>query len=203
MRNAAKLILLTAAALLTMWGCSEEDEPVTGTLTGRVIFHGQWPDSGTVQLSIFQNWSTTPCSWCAEAAGGPPSYYTEAHYFHDPDTTNGDGPDTMTYTIGGIALGTYTAIAVGWRAPVVSSIHCDEPAIGLGGADPYTTDSLPDPLTFTEGQPVVTQDIHAYFALQAVPGCNERGRIEGVARVNGSWPAEGLLVMITTFPVSG
>jgi hypothetical protein len=73
MRNVARLVLLAAAALLAVWGCSEEDEPVTGTLSGRVIFHGQRPDSGTVQLSIFQTWSTTPCSWCAEARGGPPS----------------------------------------------------------------------------------------------------------------------------------
>jgi hypothetical protein len=201
MRNAARLAALAAAALLAVWGCSEEDEPVTGTLTGRVIFHGQWPDSGTVQLSIFQNWSTTPCSWCAEAAGGPPSYYTEAHYFHDPDTTNGDGPDTMTYAISGIALGTYGAVAIGWRASLISDVACDEPVIGLYGADPFTTDSIPQSVAFTSAQPMMESvDVHAYFNIPTPAGCDSPGTISGVVRVNEPWPTEGLLVLITTFP---
>jgi len=156
---------------------------VTGTLTGRVIFHGQWPDSGTVQLSIFQNWSVSPCAWCGKAPGGPPSYYTEAHYFHDPDTTNGDGPDTMTYTISGIALGTYNAAAVGWRAPVISDMACDEPVIGLYGADPFTTDSIPQSLTFTSAQPMLEGvDVHAYFNIPTPAGCDSPGTISGVVR---------------------
>jgi hypothetical protein len=208
MRTLFRMIPLLVLGLVVFSGCSSDDNndttpPATGTLSGNVIFHGQWPDSGTVQLSVFDNWSTSPCSWCGQAPGGPPAYYTPASYFVDPNPNNGDGPDTVAFTISGITLGQYASIAVGWRAPHVNSINCDEPTIGLYGAEWGTTDSIPEVVTFSTDHTALNVNVNAYFEMLPIPGCNERGRIEGVARVSGDWPASGLLVMLTTFPVSG
>ncbi|MFZ5432302.1 MAG: hypothetical protein ACOZB3_00865 [Calditrichota bacterium] len=208
MKTLLRLLLLSVIPVLVLVGCDNSDDdnstnpPTTGTLTGKVIFHGEWPDSGTVQLSVFTNWSTDPCSWCGVAPGGPPAYYTHSQYFQDPNPNNGAGPDTVEYTITGITLGTYDAIAMGWRAPTVSDINCDEPVIGMFGADPNTTDSIPEPITFTADQAALTRDVHAYFDMLPIPGCDGRGRIEGKVNVPGEWPTEGLLVMLTTFPAS-
>jgi hypothetical protein len=213
MRSLALWILLAALPLLLLSSCSSDDNtdngygnpPVTGTLSGRVIFHGAWPDSGTVQLSVFTNWNGdgTGCSFCGEAPGGPPAYYTPA--FTRP--LHPTGTDTITYTISGITLGSYSAVAVGWRAPHIGSINCDEPTIGLFGAvpPPYIpdhNDSIPEPVMFTSTQPSVVRDVDAYFTMLPIPGCNDRGRIEGTVRVPGDWPPEGLLVMLTAFPAS-
>jgi hypothetical protein len=202
MRTARILTFCVLGLSLFLIGCSDNNDssmpPVTGSLSGYVIFHGQWPDSGNVQLSIFNNWSTDPCSWCGMAPGGPPAYYTPS--FTRP--LNPTGTDTLYYTITGISLGTYHSIAVGWRAPHVSDINCDEPTIGLWGADPNSTDSIPDAMTFTNEQPNKVANVDAYLSMLPIPGCNHRGRIEGVARVPGTWPSEGLLVMLTTFPAS-
>ncbi len=195
------LMILGLATLLI--SCSDDDDtnpPATGTLTGTVVFHGDWPDSGTVQLSVFNNWSATPCSWCGIAPGGPPAYYTPASYFQDPDTTNGAGPDTIPFTITGITLGSYTAVAVGWRSPTQGDINCDEPVIGLFGAEWQTDDSLPSGVTFDNDNPVETINVNAYFDILPVPGCGDRGRIEGVVRTTGDRPDSGLTIVLTTWP---
>ena len=193
--------------LLAMGGCSSDENnnqnpPTTGTLTGQIIFHGAWPDSGTVQLSIFDSWDVTlaNCAWCPDAANGPPDYYTPA--LHDPNPANGDGPDTVTFAITGITLGTYQAVAAGWRAPVIHDIHCDEPVIGLYGAEPSSPDSLPEAVVFTSDAPEVTVTMNAYFDLPSSSVCDTTGTIAGVIHVNPPWPPEGLLAMITTFPFS-
>lgn len=202
------LSLVAGLAALFAVSCSDDDNdnnnpPATGTLHSTLIFYGEWPDSGAVQLSVFTNWNTTPCSWCGIAPGGPPAYYTPQGQITDPNPNNGAGPDTVPVTITGIAYGSYASIAVGWRAPVVSDINCDEPVIGLYGAEWRTNDTIPEPLVFSDAAPVRDITLNSYFDVLPVAGCNDRGRIEGVARVSGTWPAEGLLVMLTTFPVSG
>jgi hypothetical protein len=211
MRRIMWYAILLALPLL-LWGCSSDDSnpPQTGTLTGHVIFHGQWPDSGAVQLSIFRSWNAdnAGCTFCGEAPGGPPAYYTPAAYFHDPNPNNGDGPDTVEFTITGITLDTYNAVAVGWRNPAgISDFNCDEPTIGLFGAEPppyYTghADSLPTAVAFTSDHPEVNVNVDAYFTLLPWAGCGGRGRVEGIVRVPGDWPPEGLLVMLTTFQAS-
>jgi hypothetical protein len=209
MRRFARYWILLALPLFVFWGCSSDDNtPTTGTLSGHVIFHGPWPDSGAVQLSIFTGWNAdnVGCTFCGEAPGGPPAYYTPP--LHDPNPNNGDGPDTVEFTITGITLATYNAVAVGWRNPAgISDFNCDEPTIGLYGAEPppYAaghTDSLPTAVTFTSDQPSVNVDVNAYFTLLPWAGCGGHGRIEGVVRVPGQWRPEGLLVMLTTFPAS-
>lgn len=198
--------------LATMFAVSCDDDgddsnpPTTGTLRGSVIFHGDWPDSGTVQLSIFENWNISAgnCSWCVNAAGGPPAYNTNASFFQDPDPTNASDADTLTFEIAGISLGTYNSIVTGWRAPTVSDIACDEPIVGMYGGNPLANDSLPTAVVFSEGSAVQTITVETYFDyFLPVPGCNDRGRIEGSVRLAGEYPDGGLLVMLTTFPVSG
>lgn len=204
MKKLAIFALLAMTVMLLCWGCSDDDkdQPLTGTLAGQVIFHGAWPDSGHVQLSVFTNWTITTCSWCPDPAGGPPAYYTHRDYFQDPNPDNGDGPDTVSYEITGITLGTYACVAVGWRSPTqTGDIACEEPVLGMYGADPFTTDSIPQAISFSESQPRISNAIvHAYFNLPPPAGCDNTGIVEGVVRVNGPWPAEGLLVLISAYP---
>ena len=195
--------------LATMFAVSCDDDgddsnpPTTGTLRGSVIFHGDWPDSGAVQLSIFENWNIAAgnCSWCVNAAGGPPAYNTDASFFQDPDPTNASDADTLTFEITGISLGTYNSIVTGWRAPDVNDIACDEPIVGMYGGNPLASDSLPSSVVFSEGSAVQTIIIETYFDyFLPVPGCGDRGRIEGTLHLNGTYPEGGLLVMISAFP---
>lgn len=213
-RNSLRLIaiaVLTAALLLSFVSCDESDDnnnnpPTTGTLTGTLIMHGEWPDSGAVQVSVFENWNTgaANCSWCVEAAGGPPAYYTAQGYLIDPDPNNLVDPDTVEFEITGVTLATYGAVVLGWRAPTVSDIHCDEPVIGMYGASPFTNDSLPDAVTFSSSNATQTIEVHAYMDhFLPVPGCDDRGRIEGTLDFGGSWPTEGVLVMVTAVEASG
>lgn len=198
-----QITALSVVALVMIWGCDSDDDnpPVTGELSGVVYFHGEWPDSGYVQLSLFDNWSTDPCSWCGEAPGGPPPHYTHREFFQDPDPDDLNDIDTLEYTLSDVSPGTYNAIAIGWQPPSgVQDIHCDEVVIGLYGAEPFTDDSIPDPVTFTEGEPDVVRNVHAYWDLWPVPGCDERGRIRGTIDVNEPWPEEGLLVILSAYP---
>ena len=191
---------LLALTFTVFVGCSDDDNPpVTGTLSGQVVLYGEWPDSGDVQLSIFNNWSTNPCSWCGVAPGTGPAYFTDP--FVDPNPNNGAGPDTISFSISGITLGQYAAVAVGWRAPNSGSINCTEPVIGLYGARWGTNDSIPEAVTFTEGQPNISVTVDGEFDMLPIPGCFE-GTISGSARIEGDWPQGGLLVMLTAFPVT-
>lgn len=202
------IAVLMMLALAFVVSCDDDDDnqPSTGTLTGTVIFHGDWPDSGTVQLSIFENWNISAgnCSWCVNAAGGPPAYHTDASFFQDPDPTNSSDADTLTFEITGITLGTYNSIVTGWRAPEVTDIVCDEPIIGMYGGDPLADDSLPTAVTFSEGSATQTITMHTYFDhFLPVPGCDDRGRIEGTISFAGMpWPNESVLVMLTAVPAS-
>ncbi|MBK6765414.1 MAG: hypothetical protein IPG71_03560 [bacterium] len=203
-------LILTLATGLFL-GCEEDDDndgnpPVTGTLTGTLLFHGDWPDSGAVQVSVFENWNINAgnCSWCVNAAGGPPAYYTHQGYLVDPDPANAHDVDTLQFEITGVSLGTYNSIVTGWRAPEVTDITCDEPIVGMYGGDPFANDSLPTAVSFTESAPTQDITLHTYFDyFLPVPGCDERGRIAGDVNLTGDYPAAGLLVMLTAFPVSG
>lgn len=201
------IALVLALATSFVVSCDDDDDgdkpPVTGTLTGTVIFHGDWPDSGTVQLSIFENWNISAgnCSWCVNAAGGPPAYHTDANFFQDPDPTNSSDTDTLTFEITGITLGTYNSIVTGWRAPTVSDIACDEPIVGMYGGNPLADDSLPTAVTFSEGSATQNITLNTYFDhFLPVPGCGDRGRIEGAVDLQGDFPAGGMIVMISAFP---
>jgi hypothetical protein len=201
------IALIVALAAVFVVSCDDDNDdsnpPVTGKLTGTAIFHGDWPDSGAVQLSIFENWNISAgnCSWCVNAAGGPPAYYTHQGYFTDPDPANDNDADTLTFEITGISLGTYNAIVTGWRAPEVNDLACDEPVVGMYGGNPLTGDSLPSAVVFSEASPNQSITIETYFDyFLPVPGCGDRGRIEGTLNLDGDYPDGGLLVMISTFP---
>ncbi len=201
------IVLVLALATALVVGCDDDNNdnnpPVTGTLRGTAIFYGDWPDSGAVQISIFNNWNISAgnCSWCVNAAGGPPAYYTAQGYFVDPDPANDHDADTLSFEMSGITLGTYNAVVTGWRAPDVNDLRCDEPVVGMYGGDPMTGDSLPEAVVFSAGSPEHEITIHTYFDyFLPVPGCDDRGRIEGTMRLSGAYPSGGLLVMLTTFP---
>ncbi|MCL4305486.1 hypothetical protein KJZ99_06200 [bacterium] len=209
--NKLRFLLITAglaiAAVLVLPGCEDDDEkqpPSTGTLNGNVIFHGDWPDSGTVQLSIFENWNNegTGCWWCAMSAGGPPSYYTHSAHFQDPDPTNTSPADTLSFDISGITLGSYDVVVIGWRTPTqTGNVECDEPVIGMYGAVAGTSDSIPESITFAQNSATQTIEIHVWFDRRLpVAGCNNLGRIEGTVNFSGTWPAAGVAAIITTMP---
>ena len=53
------IALLLALASMFIISCEDDDDgdtpPITVALRGSAIFHGDWPHSGTVQLSVFEN----------------------------------------------------------------------------------------------------------------------------------------------------
>jgi len=123
----------------------------------------------------------------------------------DPDPQDLSDLDTVTFQLDNITLGTYDAIAVGWQKPHwVGDFNLDEPVIGLYGADPNTSDSIPEPLVFTESNPNLTGlVVHAYFAILPDYGLIDTiGLIGGVVRVPEPWPSEGLLVLLSGYPFS-
>lgn len=199
------IALLLAAATLFVVACEDDDDgdtpPATGTLNGNVIFHGNWPDSGTVQLSIFENWNTN-CWWCAMSAGGPPSYHTEASHFQDPDPSNANPADTLSFELTGIALGDYAVVVAGWRKPTATgNVECDEPVIGMLGAVPGTSDTIPESITFSSNATTQTIEMHVWFERRLpVAGCDNLGRIEGTLNFTGEWPTAGVAAIITTMP---
>ena len=201
--------LLTLFALVLFISCDDDSSsspPTTGTLNGQVVFHGDWPDSGTVQLSIFTNWNNegTNCYWCAMSAGGPPAYYTHSNYFQDPDPTNLSDADTLAFEITGISLGDYEVVVAGWRNPTpYSDVECDEPVIGMYGADPATTDTIPSSISFTDGSPEQTILFHAYF--DRIPDCEPvtNGTISGTVVTEDAWPEGGFVALLSTQPVTG
>lgn len=205
------LIALFLSLAVTVFVSCDDDNgdnpPATGTLTGTVIFHGNWPDSGAVQLSIFDDWDneTTDCWWCAQNAGGPPSYHTESTHFQDPDPANAHESDTLLFSLGGITLGTYEVVVVGWRNPnPINNVECDEPVIGMYGAVAGTTDTIPSSIVFAENSATQTIEIHVYFDRRLpVAGCSDLARIEGMINFTGEWPtggSGGVAAIITTMP---
>lgn len=201
------LLIAFALSMFTLfYGCSEDETnspPATGTLTGNAIFYGEWPDTGTVQLSIFTSWNNEAnCYWCAQSAGGPPAYYTPSGYFVDPNPNNGAGPDTVPFAIEGIALGTYEVVVTGWRNPVrVGNVECDEPVTGMYGAEPLTSDTIPDGISFSSDTPVRTIEMVTRFDHRLpVAGCGDLGRVDGTISLSGTWPAAGVAAIITTMP---
>lgn len=200
-------ITLAIFPLIFFVGCDEDNDgnnpPTTGTLTGTVVFHGEWPAEGHIQLSIFTSWNYegTNCYWCAQSAGGPPAYTTPTTHFQDPDPGNPD-PDTLTFEITGISLGTYETVVTGWRDPTpVGNVECDEPVIGMLGANPGTNDTIPASITFDENNPTQIIELHTWFDLRLpVPGCNNLGRIDGTIDFTGDRPEQGIAVMISVQP---
>lgn len=202
-------IVLTLGLALTLFvSCDSDDDgdsqPTTGTLNGTVIFHGDWPDSGTVQVSLFENWNNegTGCWWCAMSAGGPPSYYTESSHFQDPDPTNTSPADTLTFSLNGITLGSYDVCVAGWRSPnQTGNVECDEPVIGMYGAEKGTNDTIPAAITFSSNAATQTVEMHVWFQRSLpVAGCNDLGRIDGSLNFTGTWPTAGIAAIITTMP---
>ena len=197
-------------ALVVFISCDNDDDgnnpPTTGTLNGQVVFHGDWPDSGTVQLSIFTNWNNeeTNCYWCAMSAGGPPAYYTHSSHFQDPDPTNQSDADTLSFGIDGITLGDYEVIVAGWRRPTaIGDVECDEPVIGMYGADPATGDTIPSSISFTDSNPEQNILFHAYF--DRIPDCGDvtSGTISGSVEVDGDWPEGGFVALLSSELVTG
>ncbi len=207
-------IVLTLGLVMALFvACDSDDDgdsqPTTGTLNGTVIFHGDWPDSGTVQVSLFENWNNegTGCWWCAMSAGGPPSYYTPSSHFQDPDPTNTSAADTLTFALTGITLGSYDVAVAGWRVPAASqtgNVECDEPVIGMYGAVAGTNDTIPDAITFSSNAATQAVEMHVWFQRTLpVAGCNDLGRIDGSINFTGTWPtggSGGIAAIITTMP---
>jgi hypothetical protein len=96
--------LLILVLTLVAAGCGDDNPaaPNTGSVSGTISFTGTWPSTGNIQVSIYSN-LTPPYI----PMGAPDA-------FSDPIA----GPVTsFDYQLDGLAMGTYSAIYVGWRDP--------------------------------------------------------------------------------------
>lgn len=105
------LIFMLVVAPVVLGGCSEDSNPAaptTGSISGTVNFTGTWPSTGDVQISVYSSISQPGGPGPAYLPTGAPDGFT------DPIP----GPVTSyDFTIGGLGMGTYAAVYVGWRDP--------------------------------------------------------------------------------------
>jgi len=102
MKRPITIAAILVPVLLAFFAGCGKDNPVNpekfGEISGTVKFVGAWPQMGDVQVSIWASWPPA----------GPPAAAT------DPLPA---GNNVQTYKIGGLSLGSYPVVTVGWRDP--------------------------------------------------------------------------------------
>lgn len=94
------LLLLVLIALVASLSCGDDDNGTgtgpTGSIAGTITFRNTWPASGNVYVTINSNYPPT----------GAPDAFTNPI---------APGVRTYDYTLGGIEVGSYVAVLIGWR----------------------------------------------------------------------------------------
>ncbi len=111
-------IILLFIAVVLMISCEEEEElPESGILSGTVSFIGTWPDTGTVFLSIQNDWPPTGAPYALEV-------------ITEESVTN----NQYTFSFTDVAFGTYGALAVSWEDPNDDNPATNQHILGAYGA---------------------------------------------------------------------
>ena len=145
--------LASAIALAACLSCGDDDEPAgtgpTGNISGTVAFRGTWPPSGNIYVTINSSYPPT----------GAPDAFTLPI---TEDKVVGPGR-TYDYALGGIEVGTYVAVLIGWRGGPGQDkclgmywAHVDSLGVAAN-CDPSEAGIEPSPVTVTKGGN--TQDI--------------------------------------------
>ena len=134
-------ILTNIFIFLIIFGCNSNNGtesiiPEDGTITGTIIFVGQWPDDGEITVSLSSTWPPQ----------GIPSSYS--------GITKEDLIDnTYTYIFENITFGTYGGITVAWEDPNDPNLATQKHILGASsGSYPFISQyggTNPDPITIS------------------------------------------------------
>lgn len=192
------LLLLAGGLALTGCGESDSDGSSLATVRGTVTLHGEWPDQGEIQVSLFSTWHSELS--LSLAPQGPPEFHTEALHSSTPTGT----VHQVAFEIPDVNPGSYPSLVVGWRNGGVMGL--DEPVLGLYGANLAESDSIPTPVALSAGQ-----DLELNFEgwLDRVPDTDvelEPGQIGGTVEFSDAWPsgypAYYVVLMASTNPAT-
>ena len=131
-----KQIACGAAVALLSFGCGEESvgPPSTGSVSGKITFVGDQPDSGLVYINAAASYPIM----------GPTDYYEVLEVA--PSQTE------VTYRLEGMNFGTYAAIAVLWK----DGTDPRRTILGMYGWSEAEDDTIPDPVALSSEIPDVT-----------------------------------------------
>lgn len=217
-KYSAGMRTVTAALFMLafIWGCDDEEDitrgPEVGEISGHVTFHGEWPDSGAVQLGLYESWNLEYGSW-----GGWSHLETPVNSIIFTEDMRGESrkdSNTTFFTLTSIAPGNYAAIVVRWCLPTPENNFCYQPIIGMYGANPNTDDLIPDEVIIAEDETTEKDyNFDVYFDRIPYTDCYDIGFIEGKVIVNSEpwgpgdpygeqqvWPEEGIAVVLSSQP---
>ena len=181
-----KRIACGAAVALLSFGCGEESvgPPSTGSVSGKITFVGDQPDSGLVYINAAVHYPIM----------GPTDYYKELEVA--PSQAD------VTYRLEGMNFGTYAAIAVSW-SDLTGRMGPAHTILGMYGWNEAEGDTLPDPVVLSSEIPDVTGiDIVADYGRFAPPTAS--GTISGKVTFSGTWPSEMVFVAASlSWPMTG
>ena len=107
---------LALASFLTTSCEDKEATPESGTISGVVTFSGTWPNTGTVSISIQNDW--------------PP---TGAPYASKVIVSTDLSSEQYSYTFENVAFATYAAITASWLHPGDSNPATNQQTLGTQG----------------------------------------------------------------------
>ena len=135
-----KIIVMVISILLLTISC-EDDNPIaiynpeSGNISGTVTFSGEWPETGTISISLNSSWPPT---------GAPTAYKTI-----ELDDLNSE--NQYNYSFENVIFDTISAIAVSWQDPEDDNDATNQHVLGAyGGEYPFvSTYGGIDPTTVT------------------------------------------------------
>ena len=142
-KNVHKLILVSV--LLLSPGCEDNKDalPESATLSGDVTFSGVWPSTGTVYLSVHNNW-----------------YPTGAPYMYETVTSSQVSSDNKySFALTDVAFGTYGALTISWQHPTEIDSTTGQPSqttIGVYGGTVATGFADADSLMVSQENAEIT-----------------------------------------------
>ena len=134
-----KQIAWGAAVALLTFGCGEESvgPPSTGSISGKITFVGDQPDSGLVYINAAVHYPIM----------GPTDYYEVLEV--------APSQAEVTYTLEEMNFGTYAAIAVSWK-DLTGRTGPAHTILGMYGYSEAEGDTIPDPVALSSEIPDVT-----------------------------------------------
>ena len=144
-----KTIIIGISTLLLTTGCEDSTGPTTpedATISGTITFSGDWPTTGTVEVSAMEIWDPT-----LESFTGVPE---KSKVVSQTDVTS----NTYPYSLDMLPFKTYNAIIVTWLDPEDQSHQTMYHTLGAyGGTYPfYTSYGGVDPTALTVSDTLYT-----------------------------------------------
>jgi hypothetical protein len=150
-RSIGFIILSLVALTLFIFACEDkkaDKKAESGEIMGTVTFTGQWPEEGSVSISLNVNWLPV---------GAPYSFTT----ITDGDLVGGK----YDYHFQDVAFGDYALIVVSWKDLSDLNPSSNQYAIGAHSGSPGEFYLDADVISVTQDNNVLVRDFEADFVL--------------------------------------